>query len=184
MVMCTAWSQVYRKVAGDQTCYGRLPQMTSFLSQHKKTHGCGQLRAAHIGQEVVLTGWVDVRRDHGGCVFVDLRDSGGITQVVFDPQVSDRAHALAGDLRSEFCIGVVGEVISRGENVNPRLPTGEIEVRARVLEIFSRAETPPFPIEEQIDTNEALRLKYRYLDLRRPSLARNLRVRSQAMLTT
>ena len=157
--------------------------MKSFLSEHKKTHSCGQLRAADIGQRVVLTGWVDVRRDHGGCVFVDLRDRDGITQVVFDPQDSERAHALAGDLRSEFCIGVVGEVTSRGGNVNPKLPTGEIEVRARELEIFSRADTPPFPIEEQIDTNEALRLKHRYLDLRRPSLLRNLRVRSQAMLT-
>jgi aspartyl-tRNA synthetase len=157
--------------------------MKSFLSEHKKTHSCGQLRATHVGQRVSLTGWVDVRRDHGGCVFVDLRDRDGVTQVVFDPQVSERAHALAGDLRGEFCIGVVGSVISRGGNVNPKLPTGEIEVRADILEVFSRADTPPFPIEEQIDTNEALRLKHRYLDLRRPSLMRNLRVRSQAMLT-
>ena len=158
--------------------------MKSFLSEHKKTHSCGELRASHIGQRVVLTGWVDVRRDHGGCVFVDLRDRDGITQVVFDPQDSERAHALAGDLRGEFCIGVVGEVTSRGGNVNPKLPTGEIEVRAQVLEIFSRADTPPFPIDDQIDTNEALRLKHRYLDLRRPSLMKNLRVRSQAMLTS
>jgi aspartyl-tRNA synthetase len=157
--------------------------MKSFLSEHKKTHSCGELRASHVGQRVVLTGWVDVRRDHGGCVFVDLRDRDGITQVVFDPQDSERAHALAGDLRGEFCIGVVGEVTSRGGNVNPKLPTGEIEVRAQVLEIFSRADTPPFPIDDQIDTNEALRLKHRYLDLRRPSLLKNLRVRSQAMLT-
>jgi aspartyl-tRNA synthetase len=158
--------------------------MKSFLSEHKKTHSSGELRASHIGQRVVLTGWVDVRRDHGGCVFVDLRDRDGITQVVFDPQDSERAHALAGDLRGEFCIGVVGEVTSRGGNVNPKLPTGEIEVRAQVLEIFSRADTPPFPIDDQIDTNEALRLKHRYLDLRRPSLMKNLRVRSQAMLTS
>jgi aspartyl-tRNA synthetase len=157
--------------------------MKSFLSEHKKTHSCGELRASHVGQRVVLTGWVDVRRDHGGCVFVDLRDRDGITQVVFDPQDSERAHALAGDLRGEFCIGVVGDVTSRGGNVNPKLPTGEIEVRAQVLEIFSRADTPPFPIDDQIDTNEALRLKHRYLDLRRPSLLKNLRVRSQAMLT-
>jgi len=157
--------------------------MSGFLSQHKKTHSCGQLRATDVGQRVVLTGWVDVRRDHGGCVFVDLRDSGGVTQVVFDPQVEARAHALAGDLRSEFCIGVVGQVLSRGDNVNPKLPTGEIEVSADALEIFSRADTPPFPIEDDIETNEALRLKHRYLDLRRPSIARNLRMRSQAMLT-
>jgi len=157
--------------------------MKSFLSEHKKTHTCGELRAAHVGQRVVLTGWVDVRRDHGGCVFVDLRDRDGITQVVFDPGDSERAHALAGDLRTEFCIGVVGDVTSRGGNVNPKLPTGEIEVRAQLLEIFSRSDTPPFPIEAEIDTNEALRLKHRYLDLRRPSLMHNLRVRSQAMLS-
>src|SRR6185503_19422468 len=157
--------------------------MKSFLSEHKKTHTCGELRASQVGQRVVLTGWVDVRRDHGGCVFVDLRDRDGITQVVFDPQDSERAHALAGDLRGEFCIGVVGEVTSRGGNVNPKLPTGEIEVRAQMLEIFSRSATPPFPIEAEIDTNEALRLKHRYLDLRRPSLLKNLRVRSQALLT-
>jgi aspartyl-tRNA synthetase len=157
--------------------------MSGFLSEYKKTHSCGQLRAAHTGQRVALTGWVDVRRDHGGCVFVDLRDRDGITQVVFDPQVNERAHALAGDLRSEFCIGVAGTVLARGENANPRLPTGEIEVAADVLEVFSRADTPPFPIEDDVDTNEALRLKHRYLDLRRPSISRNLRLRSQAMLT-
>ena len=157
--------------------------MTGFLSQYKKTHSCGQLRAAQVGQRVALTGWVDVRRDHGGCVFVDLRDRDGITQVVFDPRIEERAHALAGDLRSEFCIGVAGTVISRGENTNPKLATGEIEVSADVLEIFSRSDTPPFPIDDGIETNEALRLKHRYLDLRRPSISRNLRMRSQAMLT-
>jgi aspartyl-tRNA synthetase len=157
--------------------------MSGFLSQYKKTHSCGQLRAAHVGQRVVLTGWVDVRRDHGGCVFVDLRDRDGITQVVFDPQVDPRAHGLAGDLRGEYCIGIVGKVLSRGENANPKLATGEIEVAADVLEVFSRSDTPPFPIEDGVDTNEALRLKHRYLDLRRPSISRNLRLRSQAMLT-
>ena len=157
--------------------------MTGFLSQHKKTHSCGQLRAAHVGQRVVLTGWVDVRRDHGNCVFVDLRDRDGIAQVVFDPQISVASHALAGDLRNEFCIGVVGTVLSRGDKVNPKMATGEIEVSADVLEVFSRSDTPPFPIEDEIETNEALRLKHRYLDLRRPSISRNLRMRSQAMLT-
>ncbi|HUS65980.1 MAG TPA: aspartate--tRNA ligase, partial [Kofleriaceae bacterium] len=157
--------------------------MKSFLSEHKKTHSCGQLRASDVGQRVVLTGWVDVRRDHGGCVFIDLRDRDGITQVVFDPTFNERAHALAGDLRNEFCVGLTGEVLSRGGNVNPKIPTGAIEVRAHELEVFSRSDTPPFPIEESIDTNEALRLKHRFLDLRRPSLQRNLRIRSQAMLT-
>lgn len=152
--------------------------MSSFLSKYSKTHSCGALRAADVGQRVVLTGWVDVRRDHGGCVFVDLRDREGLTQVVFDPQVATEAHTLAGELRSEFCIGVVGTVVSRGDNVNPRMATGEIEVHIEVLEIFSRAETPPFPIESDTQTNEALRLEYRYLDLRRPPLQRNLMVRS------
>jgi aspartyl-tRNA synthetase len=156
--------------------------MAAFLSKHKKSHSCGALRKQDEGAQVVLTGWVDNRRDHGGCVFVDLRDRDGITQVVFDPQISADAHALAGRLRSEFCIGVVGKVLSRGENVNPRIPTGEIEIAVTELEIFSTSETPPFPIEDDLETNEALRLKHRYLDLRRPRLQRNLRVRSTATL--
>jgi aspartyl-tRNA synthetase len=155
--------------------------MTSFLAQHPRTHGCGALRASHVGQSVVLCGWVDNRRDHGGCVFVDLRDAQGLTQIVFDPSFDAAAHALAGDLRSEFCVGIVGEVRARGGNANPRLATGEIEVWARRLEIFSRSETPPFPLEDEIDTNEALRLKYRYLDLRRAPLQKSLRMRSQIM---
>jgi aspartyl-tRNA synthetase len=151
----------------------------SFLEQHKKTHGAGELRATDTGKEVVLMGWVDGRRDHGGAVFIDLRDRTGITQVVFRKEEGEAVHALSGELRSEFCIGVVGRVDSRGDNVNPKLPTGEIEVTATALEIFSRAETPPFPLTDESDTNEALRLKYRYLDLRRPSLQKNFLVRSQ-----
>ena len=100
--------------------------MGTFLSKHKRTHSCGQLRAQNVGETIVLTGWVDVRRDHGGCVFVDLRDRDGLTQVVFDPTVNADAHKLSGDLRTEFCIGIVGKVISRGGNINDRLPTGEI----------------------------------------------------------
>jgi aspartyl-tRNA synthetase len=156
--------------------------MSSFLSSHKKTHSCGALRPSHAGQQVVLAGWVDTRRDHGGCVFVDLRDRDGITQIVFDPSIAPAAHALSGDLRSEFCVGVVGEVKLRGGNVNPRLDTGGIEVWATGLEIFSRSDTPPFPLEDEIDTNEALRLQYRYLDLRRAPLQKNLRTRSQIMV--
>ncbi len=155
--------------------------MTSFLSAHKKTHDCGALRGTDVGQQVVLMGWVAVRRDHGGCVFVDLRDRMGITQVMFDPKVDADAHALAGELRTEFCIGIVGEVVSRGNNINRKLPTGEIEVIAHRLEIFSRAETPPFPIEDQLDTNETLRLTYRYLDLRRPRFQRQLQLRARAV---
>jgi aspartyl-tRNA synthetase len=156
-----------------------------FLVDLKRTHQCGELRAADIGKnDVVLMGWVATRRDHGGRVFIDLRDRTGITQVVFGPDVDKEAHALAGELRSEFCIGVAGRVISRGDNVNPKLPTGEIEVEATRLHIFSRAETPPFEIADDIETNEAVRLQYRYLDLRRPSLQKNFFVRSQLYRAT
>jgi aspartyl-tRNA synthetase len=150
--------------------------MSTFLAKHKRTHGCGALRAADVGKEVVLTGWVDTRRDHGDCVFIDLRDREGLTQVVFDPSVNVWAHQLAGELRREFCIGIHGTVTSRGSQVNPRLATGEVEVRCDTLEIFARAETPPFAIEDDTDANEALRLQYRYLDLRRPRFQRALRL--------
>ncbi len=129
-------------------------------------------------------GWVDTRRDHGGCVFIDLRDKGGMCQVVFRPEVSTHAHALAGELRNEFCIAVTGVVDGRGENVNAKMPTGEVELTADRLEIFSRSETPPFPIEDRLDTNESLRLKHRYLDLRRPALKRNFLVRSDVYKLT
>jgi aspartyl-tRNA synthetase len=156
----------------------------SFLSEQKKTHSCGQLRAADIGKTVVLCGWVHNRRDHGGAVFIDLRDREGVTQVVFRGDLDERSHALAGELRGEYCLGVVGTVADRGENKNPKLATGDIEVEASHLEIFSRAETPPFPIEDGIDTNEALRLKHRYLDLRRPELQKNFLVRSKLYQVT
>ena len=153
--------------------------MSSFLSEHRKTHSCGDLRRGDIGKKAVLMGWVANRRDHGGMVFIDLRDRDGVTQIVFRPEVAADAHALAGELRGEFCIGVSGTVEARGTNVNAKLATGEIEVTADKLEIFSRADTPPFPIEDAIETNEALRLKYRYLDLRRPELQKNFLIRSQ-----
>ncbi|MDP7040049.1 MAG: aspartate--tRNA ligase [Myxococcota bacterium] len=149
------------------------------IFQRSRTHTCGELGQEHIGQEVVLMGWVQNRRDHGGCVFIDLRDRENVTQVVFDPIVSKEAHLLSGDLRSEWVLGVVGEVRSRGENTNDRLATGAIEVAATRLEIFSKAKTPPFQIENNIDTSEEVRLAYRYLDLRRPSLQKNLMLRHQ-----
>src|SRR5690349_11573603 len=126
----------------------------SFLSELRRTHSCGALRAADVGREVVLMGWVDSRRDHGGAVFVDLRDREGLTQVKFSPDLDQDAHGLAGELRGEFCIGVRGQVVSRGENVNPKLSTGEIEVSAHQLTIFSRADTPPFQIEDDTPTRE------------------------------
>src|SRR5881394_1639021 len=102
--------------------------MSEFLRDLKRTHDCGALRAADVGKRVVLFGWVASRRDHGGCVFVDLRDRGGFTQVMFEPSLGDAAFALAGELRSEYCIGVSGTVVDRGERRNPKLPTGEIEI--------------------------------------------------------
>ena len=156
----------------------------AFLTELSRSHRCGELRATNIGQDVVLMGWVATRRDHGGRVFIDLRDRTGITQVVFGPDVDKEAHALAGELRSEFCIAVAGRVISRGDNVNPKLPTGEIEVEATRLHIFSRAETPPFEITDDTEAGEAVRLKYRYLDLRRAALQNNFVVRSKLARAT
>src|SRR5689334_18759620 len=130
--------------------------MSKFLETYQRTHGCGDLRAADAGKQVVLTGWVQTYRDLGGSVFVDLRDRGGVTQIRFDASFDANAHKIGRELRSEWCIGVVGEVRSRGENVNDRMATGEIEVFAKEIEVFSRAETPPFAIESDVDTNEAL----------------------------
>lgn len=124
-------------------------------------------------------GWVHNRRDHGGAIFIDLRDRYGLTQVVFRPDVGPQAHDLAGQLRSEFCIAVRGRVDSRGENVNDKLPTGEIEVSVTELLIHSRSETPPFEIQDRIDTRENIRFKHRYLDLRRPLVQRNFALRSR-----
>src|SRR5262249_19506453 len=131
----------------------------------------------------VLTGWVQTYRDLGGSVFVDLRDRGGVTQIRFDASFAADAHRLGRDLRSEWCIGVVGEVRSRGDNVNDRMAAGAIGVCAKEVDVFSRADTPPFAIESDLDTNEALRLKYRYLDLRRPNLQKNLITRSKITTT-
>ena len=158
--------------------------MAEFLSELKRTHNCGALRAGDAGQRVVLFGWVAARRDHGGCVFIDLRDRAGLTQVVFEPHVSADAHARAGDLRHEFCVGVAGVVVPRGGHQNPNLPTGEIEVKADALTIFSTSETPPFEISDGTLAGESVRLKHRYLDLRRPALQRNFLARSTIYQTT
>ena len=152
--------------------------MSQFLATHTRTHSCGALRAGDVGKQVVLTGWVQSRRDHGGCVFIDLRDREGITQLVFDGSFDKAALEAAGDLRNEWCIGITGEVRSRGAMVNDKLATGAIEVWVKSIEVFSKAETPPFQIEDSVETNEALRLKYRYLDLRRPALQKKLITRS------
>ena len=155
--------------------------MSNFLDTYTRTHYAGTLRAGDVGHQVVLWGWVHVRRVLGGRIFVDLRDRSGLCQVVFGPDLDPTTFSEAESLRGEFCIGVVGSVRLRtasGGQVNKNLPTGEIEVECSLLHVFSRAETPPFVIEDETDAREELRLKYRYLDLRRPKLQRNFELRS------
>ncbi len=145
-----------------------------------RTHTCGQLNAADKSKEVVLSGWVASRRDHGKLIFIDVRDRTGLTQVVFLPKDAPEAHKLAQDLRSEFVITVKGIVNSRPANtVNPKLPTGEIEVLAKELVILNTSLTPPFEIQDEIDITEEVRMKYRYLDLRRSKMFSNLKARSR-----
>ncbi len=162
--------------------------MARFIDELKRTHDCGALRSTDIGQEVVLFGWVANRRDHGNIVFVDLRDREGITQIVFDPEASEGAHQLADTLRHEWVIGIRGRVRGRGQQyskkedrmvsaANPNLPTGEIEVEVLEATVFNKSETPPFALDDEIDTREEVRLSYRYLDLRRAPLQRALRLR-------
>jgi aspartyl-tRNA synthetase len=158
--------------------------VAEFIRDLKRTHSCGELTAKDIGKEVILFGWVHNRRDHGGAVFIDLRDRHGLTQVVFEADAGKELHDHAQELRYEYCLGVRGQVVSRGGNVNPRLVTGEIEVHAAQLGIFNRSETPPFLIEDKIDTAEEKRLHYRYLDLRRAPLQQTLMKRSQMNAVT
>ncbi len=149
--------------------------MTESWGEWARTHDCGGLRAADTGSEVVLAGWVASRRDHGGVIFLDLRDRGGITQVVFSPEADAELHGRAGEVRGEWVLGVRGTVRMRPEGTaNPKLPTGEIEVLAHELRVLNPSATPPFPVEDQVTADEALRLRHRYLDLRRPAMTRNL----------
>ena len=143
-----------------------------------RTHACGELTADHVDAAVVLCGWVASRRDHGGVTFIDLRDREGIVQVVFHPEDAADAHAIAQRLGSEDVVSVTGIVRRRPEGMsNPQLPTGEVEVAAASLEVLSEADTPPFPIEDRIEAGEELRLRFRYLDLRRPEMTTILRIR-------
>ncbi|MBM3141131.1 MAG: aspartate--tRNA ligase, partial [Chloroflexi bacterium] len=147
-----------------------------------KSHGCGELREEHEGAEVALAGWVHRRRDHGGLVFIDLRDSSGLVQVVFHPEAAPAAMTVAGDVRAEFVLRVEGTVARRRPGTeNADLPTGAIEVQARAAEVLNPAETPPFPINQETDPGEQARLRYRYLDLRRERMARNLRLRHRVV---
>ena len=152
--------------------------MGEALGGLKRTGYCGLLRDLHVGQTVTLMGWAATRRDLGGVVFIDLRDREGLCQIVARPEVSGEAHAKADRVRSEYVLAVVGEVVLRSaDTVNPKLPTGAVEVLAREIRILSEARTPPFPIEDEVSTSEDIRLRYRYLDLRRPRMHRNIQLR-------
>ena len=154
--------------------------MAESMKGLKRSHRCTEVTKAEIGSTVTLMGWVQKSRNKGGIVFVDLRDRSGIMQIIFENgDIDEQGFEKAGRLRSEFVIAVKGRVEARSGAVNPNLPTGEIEVRATELRILSEAETPPFPIEENSKTRDEVRLKYRYLDLRRPDLQRNMMLRSQ-----
>jgi len=155
------------------------------LGNWKRTHYCGDLRAADIGSEVILMGWALRRRDHGGLIFIDLRDREGIAQVVFDPEVNGPAHAIAEGVRSEFVLAVKGTVIPRPEGtVNPGMKTGEVEIQVLECKLLNRSKPLPFMLDEHSEINENIRLKYRYLDLRRPQLQNNLILRSKVSQLT
>lgn len=155
------------------------------LGSWKRTHYCGDLKAAHIGSEVILMGWALRRRDHGGLIFVDLRDREGIAQIVFDPEVNKDAHAVAEAVRSEFVLAIKGKVIPRPEGtVNPNMKTGEVEIQVLECKLLNRSKALPFMLDEHSDVNENIRLKYRYLDLRRPQLQHNLILRHQVSQIT
>ena len=155
--------------------------MSDNLENMRRTHHCCELGGADIDREVVLMGWVQRRRDHGGVIFIDLRDRNGITQVVFNPELDSEVHAKAHVLRSEYVIGVRGKVEKRPEGmINPNLVTGEIEVLVTELKILNRAATPPFQIEDTVDVSETIRLQNRHLDLRRPQLQKSIITRHRA----
>ena len=159
--------------------------MAESMQGLKRSHRCAELSKANIGETVTVMGWVQKNRNKGGIVFVDLRDRSGLLQIIFENGSIDEAgFEKAGKLRSEFVIAVVGTVEARSGAVNENLATGEIEIRAREIRILSESETPPFPIEENSKTKEELRLKYRFLDLRRPDLQRNMMMRSKAATLT
>lgn len=147
-----------------------------------RSHYCGEVNTAHIDQTVEFSGWVNRRRDHGGVIFIDLRDRSGLVQVVYDPDLPD-VFATAEQVRNEFVVRVRGRVRARPQGtVNKDLPTGEVEVLGLELEILNRAETPPFQLDDE-DTSEELRLRYRYIDLRRPVMLERMMLRAQATRT-
>jgi aspartyl-tRNA synthetase len=154
--------------------------LSSFISKVKRTHYCGDLGISNAGETVVLMGWAHRRRDHGGVIFIDLRDRTGIAQVVFNPEKNAEAHAEAHKIRSEYVIAVKGTVITRLEGMeNPSLKTGQIEVMAKSVEILNESKTPPFLLDTDTEISESIRLKYRYLDLRRQNIQDNLILRDK-----
>ena len=148
----------------------------------KRSHYATELGLEHVGKSVVLKGWVNTRRDHGGLIFVDLRDRSGIIQIVFNPELNEPAFHLAEIIRSEYVIEITGEVKQRSaETVNPNLLTGKIEVYVAEMNVLNEAKTPPFYIEDDLNVDEMLRMKYRYLDLRRPEMQKNLYLRHKVL---
>src|SRR5580698_5929211 len=151
-----------------------------FLGDLRRTHSCGALRASDAGKRALLMGWVHRRRDHGKVIFVPLRDREGTTQVVFQTGIAEAVHARAEQLRPEYVIAVEGHVEQRApENVHANEPTGEVELIADRLWILNTSLTPPFPMEDKVEVSEDARLKYRYVDLRRPRMQRNIMLRSK-----
>ncbi len=143
-----------------------------------RTHNCGQLTAKNVGKDVTLAGWVASRRDHGEIIFMDLRDKHGITQIVFDPEKNKAAHVEAHQLRSEYCVKITGKVSMRPEGtINPKITTGEIEVEVEKIEVLSESDTTPFEIKDEVSVGEDVRLKYRYLDLRRAPMQKKLQIK-------
>ena len=147
-----------------------------------RTHTCGELNASNIGEQVTLAGWVNRRRDHGGLVFLDIRDRYGITQVISDPERAPEVHRIASELRSEYVVQISGKVVARlAGTENQNLSTGAIEIAADAIAILNPSRTTPFPISDNIQVDESLRLKYRYLDLRRPSMQNNMILRHRVV---
>ena len=151
-----------------------------FLGDLRRTHNCGELRASHAGQTVLLMGWAHRRRDHGAVIFIDMRDREGHTQAIFHEDVDPIVHKRAEEVRAEYVVAVEGKVQKRSpETINPNMPTGEVEVVASKIWILNESRTPPFPMEEHVDVAEDARLKYRYVDLRRPQMQRNVIMRAK-----
>jgi len=158
--------------------------VSQFITKEKRTHYCGQVGLADVGNEIILFGWAQRRRDHGGVIFVDLRDREGIVQIVFNPEAGEAIHSEAHKIRSEYVLAVKGKVRKRPEGMdNPAIFTGQIEVIISELEILNTSKTPPFSFDEE-EISENVRLKYRYLDLRRPAIQKNLFLRSKLAIAT